>query len=59
MAWWRRVQARAGVVGELFQFLWRQRLWWLMPMVCVLLLFGVLLLVAQTTPLAPFIYTLF
>ncbi len=59
MGWGRSLKARAGIIGELFQFLWRQRLWWLMPMVGVLLLFGVLLLVAQTTPLAPFIYTLF
>ena len=59
MMWLRRLTSRSAVVGELFRFLWEQRLWWLIPMVTVLLLFGLLLLFAQTSPLAPFVYTLF
>jgi len=59
MKWSRRLASRSSVVGELFRFLWQQRLWWLIPMVTVLLLFGVLLLFAQSSPIAPFIYTLF
>lgn len=54
-----RVINRAGVVRELVRFLWRQRLWWLVPMVLVLLGVGGLLLIAQSSPVAPFIYTLF
>jgi hypothetical protein len=48
-----------GTVGELFQFLWRRRLWWLIPFVAVLLLTAALLIVGQVTGVAPFIYTLF
>ena len=59
MKWVRQLTNRLAVVRELFRFLWQQRLWWLIPMMVVLLLFGVLLLVAQTSPVAPFIYTLF
>ena len=59
MKWVKRLRSRTAVVGELFEFLWRQRLWWLIPMVTVLLLFGLLLLFAQSSPLAPFVYTLF
>ena len=59
MKWTRRLARRWSIVGELFQFLWSQRLWWLIPMVVVLILFGLLLLFAQSSPLAPFIYTLF
>ncbi len=51
--------SRLGTVGEVLTFLWRRKLWWLMPMVMLLLVFGVLLLLAQTTGIAPFIYTLF
>ena len=51
--------SRLSIVGELFKFLWTQRLWWLIPMVTVLLLFGLLLIFAQSAPIAPFIYTLF
>jgi len=48
-----------SVASELIGFLWKQKLWWLIPMLVVLLLFGLLLIFAQSTPLAPFIYTLF
>ena len=59
MKWIKRLQRHSSVMGELFGFLWQQRLWWLIPMVTVLLIFGVLLLVAQSSPIAPFVYTLF
>jgi hypothetical protein len=49
----------AGVVGEVLLFLWERKLWWLIPMVTVLLLFGLLLFSASSSGVAPFIYTLF
>ena len=48
-----------GVVGEIIQFLWARKLWLLIPMVTVLLLFGLLLIFASSSGVAPFIYTLF
>lgn len=48
-----------GVLGEVIQFLWVRKLWWLIPMVTVLLLFGLLLIFASSSGVAPFIYTLF
>jgi hypothetical protein len=48
-----------GVVGEVIHFLWVRKLWWLIPMVSVLLLFGLLLIFASSSGVAPFIYTLF
>jgi hypothetical protein len=50
---------RIGIMGELIAFLWERKLWWLMPMVSMLLLLGGLLLFAQSSAIAPFIYTLF
>jgi hypothetical protein len=50
---------RVAIMGELLAFLWERKLWWLMPMVLVLLLFGMLILFAQSSAIAPFIYTLF
>lgn len=50
---------RAGIVRELFAFLWARRLWWLAPMVLVLLFFGVLMVIASSSPVGAFIYTLF
>jgi hypothetical protein len=50
---------RLGIAGELLSFLWQQKMWWLIPMVLVLLAFGGLLVTAQSSALGPFIYTLF
>lgn len=49
----------AGVAGEVLQFLWARKLWWLIPMVVVLLSLGLLLVFASSSGVAPFIYTLF
>lgn len=51
--------SRLGTAGEVLAFLWRRKLWWLVPMVVLLFVFGVLLLLTQTAEIAPFIYTLF
>jgi hypothetical protein len=48
-----------GIVGEVLVFLWHRKLWWLIPLVTALLLFGLLLIFATTSGVAPFIYTLF
>jgi len=50
---------RMGIVGELFSFLWQRKLWWLIPMMVVIVLVAALLIFAQGSALAPFIYTLF
>ena len=55
----RSAARRLGIMGELIGFLWERRLWWLIPMVTVLLLMGSVLLFAQSSAIAPFIYTLF
>jgi len=58
-AFFRSMQANLGVVGEILSFLWRQKKWWLIPMVVVLLLFGLLMIFASASGVGPFIYTLF
>jgi uncharacterized protein DUF5989 len=50
---------RFGIAGELMGFLWARKLWWLIPMLLVLLVFGALMVTAQSSSLGPFIYTLF
>ena len=54
-----KVGGRASIMGEFILFLWERKLWWMIPMVAVLLLFGTLMVLAQGTALSPFIYTLF
>ena len=51
---------RMGVLGELLSFLWRRKLYWLIPMILTLLVFAVLIVIGTTAGgAAPFIYTLF
>lgn len=56
---WKSFTSRLGILGELFRFLWKRRLWWLIPMVVILILLVVMLVFAQGSAVAPFIYTLF
>ena len=44
---------------QIGRFLAARKLWWLSPIIIVLLLLGVLLIFSETSALAPFIYTLF
>ena len=51
--------SRTRVVGELWQFMKYNKKYWLAPILIVLVMIGVLLAVAGSSALAPFIYTLF
>ena len=48
-----------GLSREFFAYLSARKKWWLAPILLVLLLFGGLLILAQGSALAPFIYTVF
>ena len=50
--------ARFGIAGELMSFLWSQKLWWMIPLVMVLLMIAALVAFASASALAPFIYPL-
>jgi hypothetical protein len=50
---------QVSVAGELWAFLRERKKWWLGPIILVLVLFGGLLVLAQGSAVAPFIYTLF
>jgi len=55
----KRLTTKLGIFGELLMFLWKRKLWWMIPMIIVLVLFGLLLILTQGSAIAPFIYTLF
>ena len=55
----RFVMSRLAISGELISFLWTRKLWWLLPMVVMLLMFGLLLVFAEASGVGPFIYALF
>ena len=45
----RSMTSNLGVARELLVFLWERKLWWLIPMVFVLLVFGLLLIFASAS----------
>jgi hypothetical protein len=49
---------RNSFISEFWLFLMENKKWWLLPMVLVILLLGVLVLLSSS-PVAPFVYTLF
>jgi hypothetical protein len=46
-------------MSELVEFLKQEKKYWLIPIVVVFVLFGLLIVFAQSSAVAPFIYTLF
>ena len=50
---------RRGIVAEFWDFLRIRKKWWLAPIIIVMVLVGGLLVFAQGSALAPFIYTIF
>ena len=48
-----------GLLAEFWDFMRARKKWWLAPIIIVMLLVGSLLIFAQGSALAPFIYTIF
>jgi hypothetical protein len=48
----------SGFLRDLWEFLKTNKKWWLVPIIAMLLIFGLLILLSSTG-VAPFIYTLF
>lgn len=48
-----------STVREFATFMWERKLFWMAPVIIVLLFFGVLIVMSSGSSLAPFIYTLF
>jgi hypothetical protein len=48
-----------GLLSELWAFMRERKKWWLLPVIMVMLVVGSLLVLAQGSALAPFIYTIF
>jgi uncharacterized protein DUF5989 len=48
-----------ALMNELFAYMTARKKWWLLPVIIVLLMVGGLLVLAQGSAIAPFIYTVF
>ena len=54
-----QTSGRLSILGEFWSFLRVRKKWWLAPIVLMLLLLGLVLVLAEGSAVAPFIYTLF
>ncbi|MGC9342582.1 MAG: DUF5989 family protein [Bacteroidales bacterium] len=46
-------------IKDFWGYLKHRKRWWLLPVIIVLLIFGVLIVLSSGSAVAPFIYTLF
>lgn len=51
--------SKLSIFSELWHFMRLRKKWWLLPIIIIIVLLGLILIFAQTSPLAPFIYTVF
>jgi len=51
--------SKLAIFADLFAFLRIRKKWWLLPLILLIVLLGIILVFAQGSPLAPFIYTVF
>ncbi|MDP6575329.1 MAG: DUF5989 family protein [Candidatus Peribacteraceae bacterium] len=51
--------SKLSIFSELWHFMRIRKKWWLLPIVVMIALLGLILVFAQGSPLAPFIYTVF
>jgi len=48
-----------SLIKEFLQFAWKEKKYWLIPMILVLLILGIFIIFFESASVAPFIYTLF
>jgi len=58
-SWLKKEKSKFSIIRELFVFLWRNKLWWMVPMILIFLLLGFLIVFTQSAAVVPFIYALF
>ena len=51
--------SKLSILSELWDYLKVRKKWWLVPIVFFLLVIGLMLILAEGSAVAPFIYTLF
>ena len=55
----REMGERLGIAREILSFFWHSKMWWMTPIVIVLVLLGLVIGFGTASGVGPFIYTLF
>jgi hypothetical protein len=59
MSNWQAIKDRLRIIGEFWYFLKTSKRWWLSPIILFLLFLSLLVVLTESSALAPFIYSLF
>ncbi len=51
--------SKLSIFAELWEFMRVRKKWWLFPIILIIAVLGLILVFAQGSALAPFIYTIF
>ena len=51
--------AKPSLIGDFLGFIRHEKKWWMIPLLLVLVIVGLLAVFASSSPLSPFLYTLF
>ncbi len=55
----RRMKKNKSFLAELWDFLKVRKVWWITPIIIMLLLVAILILLGQSSAVSPFVYALF
>jgi len=55
---WKHAFGKLEIFAEVWRFMRVRKKWWLLPIVILTVLLGLILMFAQGSALAPFIYTI-
>lgn len=47
------------MLKELLEYLWKNKAWWLAPPIIIFIVFGIMIVFAETSPVGTFVYMLF
>lgn len=59
MKFFKNLKNKLSIFGELWEFMRVRKVWWLSPIIILLILLGLLIIFAEGSALSPFIYALF
>ena len=59
MGFLRETGDKLETARELMGFLWATKMWWMMPIVFLLLVFALVIVIGSSTGVGPFVYTFF
>jgi len=54
-----KLNKKEPMLKELLEYLWKNKAWWITPPIIVFLIFGAMILFAETSPVGSFVYMLF